>query len=228
MMVGSNERVHTWMDEGFDTFINSFAEADYEPSEGNQNVRLNHQIYSGKGLALETGHVIGNQIAQYSKTAYALQLLRRDILGPAVFDSAFRTYIRRWAFKHPTPADFFRTMNDVSGQNLDWFWRAAFLESSRFDQAIDSVTQVTQGAETHVTVTYANKGSMVLPLLVHFMFADGTTADTLHPVDVWRANASSYTTSYVFKQPVTKITLDPDTHLPDADTTNNSWKVSSP
>jgi hypothetical protein len=223
MLVGSNERLHTWMDEGFNTFINSFAEARYDPSEGNQNIRMNHQVYDGTGAALETGQVIGNASSQYAKTAYALQLLRRDILGPERFDRAFRTYIRRWVYKHPTPADFFRTMNDVSGQNLDWFWRAAFLEASRFDQAIDSVAQTTQGGQTRVTVKYGNRGRMQLPILVRFTLADGTTRDVTHPVDVWRANPAAYTTTYTFAHPVTRITLDPETHLPDADPTNNDW-----
>jgi hypothetical protein len=203
------------MDEGFNTFINSFSAAHRYPENGDQSAGIGHPVYDG-----QNDPVVGGS---YNGTAYILQLLRQDILGPAVFDSAFRTYIQRWAFKHPTPADFFRTMEDVSGQKLDWYWRAAFMERSRFDQAIDSVTQVTQGSETHVTVIYGNKGRMVLPLLVRFTFADGTTKDEVHPVDVWRANPVSYTATYNFKQPLKKITLDPDTHLPDAETSNNTW-----
>jgi hypothetical protein len=98
-----------------------------------------------------------------------------------------------------------------------------FLDAPRFDQAVDSVTQTTQGGESHVTVTYGNKGRMVLPLLVRFTFADGTTQDVTAPVDVWRADPTRYTATYTFKQAVKRIALDPDTHLPDADTSNNVW-----
>ena len=223
MIVGSNERMHTWMDEGFNTFINAFSEARREG--GSADARLGREAWRGGGSVLETGEVIGNSGAQYQKTGYVLEVLRRDILGPAVFDKAFRTYIQRWAYKHPTPMDFFRTMSDVSGKNLDWFWRGAFLEAPLFDQAIDSVTQTAQGNGTRVTVRYANKGRVVMPLLVHFVFNDGTTRDVTHPADVWRANSTSYTASYTLPKRVTNIVLDPDRHLPDADRSNNSWTV---
>jgi hypothetical protein len=224
MIVGSNERVHTWMDEGFNTFINSFSEARRYPAAGDQASRIGGEQWRGNGSILETGAVIGNTGPQYDKTAYVLQLLRRDILGPAVFDSAFRTYIRRWAYKHPTPMDFFRTMANVSGQNLDWFWRECFLEAPRFDQAIDSVTQTVQGGETHLTVTYGNKGRVIFPLLVRFTFGDSTTQEITYPAEVWRANLATHTVSYTFaNKTVRRIELDPSNHLPDADRTNNVW-----
>ena len=78
-------------------------------------------------------------IAAYVKPSVGLQLLRQEILGPDAFDDAFRTYITRWAYKHPAPADFFRTMEDASGHRLDWFWREWFVENPHFDQAIDAV-----------------------------------------------------------------------------------------
>ena len=147
------------------------------------------------------------------------------MLGPARFDqSAFRTYISRWAYKHPTPQDFFRTMDEAAGRPLDWFWREWFLETPQFDQAIDAVTQTTKGTTTHVTVQYGNKGRGVLPLLVRFTFRDSTTRDVAYPADIWRANSTAtYAVSSVFKQPVVKIVLDPDQHLIDADRSNNSW-----
>ena len=224
MIVGSNERVHTWMDEGFNTFINTFSEARRYPAAGDQASQLGTEAWKGNGSILETGVVIGNTGAQYGKTAYVLEILRRDILGPAVFDSAFRTYIRRWAFKHPTPMDFFRTMNEVSGKNLDWFWHECFLEAPRFDQAIDSVQQTVQGGETHLTVTYENKARAIFPLLVHLTFSDSTTQDIAYPTEVWRTNPKTYTVSYTFtNKTVRRIELDPGKHLPDVDRTNNVW-----
>ena len=78
-------------------------------------------------------------VTAYVKSSVGLQLMRQEILGPAAFDDAFRTYVARWAFRHPTPADFFRTIEDVGGRRLDWFWRGWFLENARYDQAIDTV-----------------------------------------------------------------------------------------
>jgi hypothetical protein len=224
MVVGSNERTHTWQDEGFDTFINTFSEARRYPRDGTPDERVRHLVFRGKGTALETGKIVGNAVDQYAKTAYIMQLLRRDVLGPAMFDRAFRTYIQRWAFKHPTPVDFFRTMADVSKRNLDWFWREGFLEAPRFDQAIDSVTQVVHGNETRVTVTYGNRARMVLPLLVRFTFSDATTQDVTYPAEIWRDDAVHYIATYTFHhKTVRHIAVDPDTHLPDADRANNDW-----
>lgn len=226
MIVGSNERVHAWMDEGLNTFLNSFSESRRYPENGDQAARISQDAFTSDGTVLETGDVTGNSGAQYTKTAQVLQLLRRDVLSPVVFDSAFRSYIRRWAFKHPTPMDFFRTLEDVSGSKLDWFWREGFLEALQFDQGIDSVTQTVQGDKTHVTVTYGNKGRAVLPILVRFTFSDGTTQDVTHPVEVWRANPATYTMSYTFSpKKVSRIVLDPENHLPDAEQTNNVWSA---
>jgi aminopeptidase N len=224
MIVGSNERMHTWQDEGFNTFIDAFSEARRDPGKGDQSARIGRYVFDGRGTPLETGAAIGNSSDQYSKTAYVLQLLRRDVLGPDLFDKGFRTYIQRWAYKHPTPMDFFRTMEDVSGRKLDWFWRTCFLEAPRLDQTIDSVSQTIQGTETHVTVTYANKGRAVMPLFVRFTFSDSTTQDVTYPADVWKANPSAYTVSYTFpKKTASHIVLDPNIHLPDADRSNNIW-----
>src|ERR671915_129165 len=78
--------------------------------------------------------------AAYDKPALALRLLREAVVGPERFDPAFREYFRRWAYKHPTPADFFRTIEDGVGEDLSWFWRAWFYTTERLDQAVDSVT----------------------------------------------------------------------------------------
>lgn len=224
MIVGSNERMHAWMDEGFNTFINTFSEARRYPAGGDQAARITRTPFNGQQTTIETGNPTGNgDGAQYFGTAAMLQMLRRDVLGEAVFDTAFKTYIKRWAFKHPTPMDFFRTMENVSGRKLDWFWRECFLESPVFDQAIDSVTQTTQGSTTTVTVQYGNKGRAVFPLLVQFTFSDGTTQNKTYPVDVWQKNTNTYSVSSKFDKTVRTIEIDPGHHLPDADSTNNRW-----
>jgi hypothetical protein len=142
-------------------------------------------------------------------------------MGPEAFDDAFRTYIRRWAFKHPTPADFFRTMEDVGGRRLDWFWREFFLENPKFDQAVGSVTP----SGGSVQVTYVNHGRGVLPIRARFTYADGTSQDFNYPAEVWSTNTAAYQRTYPLggKQLV-RITLDPDKKLIDIDRTNNVWQ----
>ena len=224
MIVGSNERMHTWMDEGFNNFINSFSEARRYPQNGDQNARIKAKPTAWDQAVLENGTVIGNTLPQYRKTAQVLQVLRRDVMGPELFDKGFKTYIRNWAYKHPTPMDFFRTMTTAYGHDLDWFWRECFLEAPHFDQTIDSVHQTVQGGDAHVSVTYGNKGRMVMPLLVRFTFSDSTTRDVTYPADVWRTNPASYTASYTFpRRTVSRIVLDPDGDLPDTERTNNTW-----
>ena len=231
MIVGSNERVHTWMDEGFNTFINTFSDARRYPQNGNQEQRatpairwIGQQMASGQDAPLETGEVIGNAGGQYEKTGGVLEILYRDVMGPEAFDKGFKMYIQRWAYKHPTPMDFFRTMDNAAGHKLDWFWREWFLEAPRFDQAIDSVNVTTEGGSAKVTVVYGNHAGGVMPILARFTFSDGTTQDVKEPVDVWRANGTRYVKSYTFAgKSVKQIALDPDKHFIDADRTNNSW-----
>ena len=93
-------------------------------------------------------------LAAYVKPSVGLQLLRQEILGPAAFDEAFREYVRRWAFKHPTPTDFFRTMESVGGERLDWFWREWFYENTHFDEAIESVQTSDSSGVQHVVVVH--------------------------------------------------------------------------
>ena len=232
MIVGSNERTCAWMDEGFDMFINQFSLARRYPAHGDQTQRADRQRVLIEGKVKEHHDLLidlppdstpENGYTNYRKPAGVLQMLRRDVVGPVAFDKGLRTYIRRWAYKHPTPMDFFRTMEDVSGRKLDWFWREWFFETPGFDQAINAVRQTTDGRTTHVTVVYGNLGRGVLPLLVRFTFDDGTTRDITYPAEVWRTNSTSYTVSYSFHRPVVGVTIDPDEHLVDADRSNNRW-----
>ncbi len=235
MIVGSNERVHFWQDEGLNTFINTFSEARRFPERGNQMERAADERETivqaeslGTDVPTELGadRVPGDRLGtdDYTKPSVALQLLRQEILGPEAFDDAFRTYIRRWAYKHPAPADFFRTMEDVSGKRLDWFWRELFLENPNFDQAIDSVAVRQVGAVDSVTVVYANRARGILPIRARFTFSDGTTEDFNYPAEVWSTNTTRYVRRYGFTgKQVTRIELDPDHRLIDVDRANNIW-----
>jgi hypothetical protein len=237
MIVGSNERAYMWQDEGFNTFINTFSEARRYPEVGDQMKRAYQERWQIENLmraGFDTPILVGPDrispgllgFAAYIKPSVGLQLLRQEILGPDAFDDAFRTYVRRWAYKHPTPADFFRTMEDVSGRRLDWFFREWFVENPHFDQALDSVSVQTKGDTTNVMVTYANHARGVLPIRSRFTLSDGSTVDYDYPAEVWSTNTVRYVRRYQFvgKRP-TKIELDPDKRLVDIDRGNNVWSA---
>ena len=235
MIVGSNERVYMWQDEGFNTFINTFSEARRFPKDGDQMQRAAGERGEVE-QAMRTdqdGPVMTppDRIAEpllgisaYVKPSVGLQLLRQEILGPDAFDEAFRTYVAKWAFKHPAPADFFRTMEDVSGHRLDWFWREWFVENPHFDQAIDGVRLLTKGDTNQVLVAYGNRARGVLPIRARFTMSDGSTQDFNYPAEVWSTNTLRYIRVYAFVgKKVAKIELDPDHKLVDIDRTNNVW-----
>jgi hypothetical protein len=165
---------------------------------------------------------------EYVKPSVGLQLLRQEILGPEAFDDAFRAYIRRWAFKHPTPADFYRTMEDVSGHRLDWFWREWFIEDAHFDQAIDTVLTRKSGDTTYVAVGYGNRDRGVLPIRVRFNFTDGKSTDFDYPAEVWSMAGPMYVRRYAFAgETLASIELDPDHRLIDDDRTNDKWTAAA-
>jgi hypothetical protein len=233
MIVGSNERVHPWMDEGINQFINTFSDASRHPEGGSQAARalnyvrgIDRFIQTNQDAVMDIpadnmGGALG--YLAYFKPAGVMEILRRDILGPEVFDKALKVYLRRWAYKHPTPVDFFRTMEDVSKQKLDWFWRQFFYEAPKFDQAIGTVTQNEEGGTTRVVVEYVNHARGVLPIFARFTFSDGSKEDFTYPVEVWKKGAS-YTVSYTFKgKTVQSITLDPERRSLDTNRSNNSW-----
>jgi hypothetical protein len=235
MIVGSNERTHMWQDEGFNTFINTFSEARRYPEKGDQMTRaLGERTYvegAMKGNVDVPVDVMPDRIdsrllglASYVKPSVGLQLLRQEILGPDAFDDAFRTYIQRWAYKHPSPTDFYRTMEDAGGRRLDWFWREWFKENPHFDQAIDSVGSSRAGDVQNVTVQYGNRARGVLPIHARFTFSDGSTENYDYPAEVWSRNTVRYQRSYAFHgKTLSRIELDPDKRLPDVDRTNNTW-----
>jgi hypothetical protein len=144
MIVNSDERQWTWMDEGLNTFLQYLAEQEWEedyPSRRGDPEDIVNYMRGGNQRAIMTG---SDEILQfganaYAKPATALNILRETILGRELFDFAFREYSRRWMFKRPTPSDFFRTMEDASGVDLDWFWRGWFYGTDHVDLAIDDV-----------------------------------------------------------------------------------------
>ncbi|TDQ25761.1 M1 family metallopeptidase [Tenacibaculum caenipelagi] len=145
MIVNSDERQWTWMDEGLNSFVETLAELDYDPNFNTGNlpkdiVRYMSLDQNRLSPIMSQGDYVHNFGPNaYTKPAAGLYMLRHTIMGPELFDYAFRTYSKRWMFKHPTPADFFRTMEDASGMDLDWFWRGWFYTTDYNDIGIKEV-----------------------------------------------------------------------------------------
>jgi aminopeptidase N len=148
MIVNSDERQWTWMDEGLNTFCQFLAEQAWEkdyPSRRGEPRDMVGYMTGENQVPIMTN---SESIAQlgpnaYGKPATALNILRETVLGRELFDYAFKTYAQRWAFKRPYPADFFRTMEDASGIDLDWFWRGWFYTNDHTDISIDAVRHYT-------------------------------------------------------------------------------------
>lgn len=235
MIVASNERAYMWQDEGFNTFINTFSEARRYPAKGDQMARAAEergQVEQVMRAGVEGPIVTGPDridpqllgISAYVKPSVGLQLLRQEILGAEAFDDAFRTYIRRWAYKHPTPADFFRTMEDVGGRRLDWFWRGWFVENARYDQAVDTVVTRQNGDTQQVIVAFGNRERGVLPIRARFTFSDGSTESHDYPAEVWSTNSVRYIRRFsVAGKTLAKVEIDPEERIPDIARGNNTW-----
>jgi Peptidase family M1 domain len=228
MIVGSNERLYPWMDEGFNTFIDLANAAKYfagSPYGDTIEVHPLH-LYAEHAVPGNEQPLIEKPVevrdlfwGGYQKPALMMQMLRYEVLGKDRFDAAFREYIRAWAFKHPTPSDFFRLMRDQSGMELDWFWRDWIFTTARLDQAVDSVSR---GADGATSVHLRNRGSMVMPAELSISFGDGTTSTVKLPVEMWNLG-DRFVYRVAGAKAVRAVEIDPRHALPDVDRTNNRW-----
>ena len=158
-------------------------------------------------------------VSLYYKPAIALSLLRTYVLGEDRFDYAFRNYIKKWAFKHPTPWDFFNSMNNAAGEDLGWFWRAWFLNDYRLDQAITEVKNEATGP----LVTISNLNQMAMPVTLSYETEFGKKGIIKLPVEIWN-NASSFIVKIPVKEMLKSVTIDADKVLPDVNFKNNEWR----
>ncbi|MCJ0742241.1 M1 family metallopeptidase [Pedobacter montanisoli] len=235
MIVGSNERKFGWMDEGFNTFINdlsseAFNNGEYKPRKADMNAIgkavIGNPRYENIMLMPDAMREANIGVNLYSKPGWGLHLLRNEILGKDRFDYAFKEYIKAWAYKHPTPFDFFRAMENGAGEDLSWFWKSWFLNSWKMDQAIGDVKETKDDQGYHYAVRIDNLEKMPMPIIVEFKTASGKTEIVRLPVDVWMKNVS-WTVNYTSKEQVTEITLDPNKVLPDSNPDNNKWKAAN-
>ncbi|HWB93395.1 MAG TPA: M1 family metallopeptidase [Puia sp.] len=228
MIVGSNERRFMWQDEGLNTFINQFSTRGFGNGEyyRKPNPEFMYRIFSKEKDPLMTPPEAMNLKgygAYYFKTAAGLNLLRDVIVDSNRFDYAFRQYIHRWAFKHPQPDDFFRTMNSTMGENLDWFWKEWFFTTDKLDQAVTSVKYVDGDSTKGALITIDNLDKMAMPVIVKVGDASGNFQVVKLPVDIWE-RGGSWTFKYPSAMKVTSVELDPEHVLPDENRANNVWK----
>lgn len=229
MIVGSNERLYPWMDEGFNTFIDIGIAEDYFAGEayGDTVSQIAVHLYPTHGVPGEEQPLITRPVESrdlfwvgYRKPSLMLQLLREEVMGEARFDFAFREYITAWAFKHPRPADFFRVMRDAGGMDLDWFWRGWIYSTARLDQAIDGVRIEEDGP---TTIFLANRGQMVMPVTLRIAFTNGDLETVRLPVEMWNLG-SRYDYRVPGSRTVAAAEIDPAAVLPDTDRSNNVWR----
>jgi len=231
MIVGSNERKYAWMDEGFNTFINGINTKAFNNGEYYRPADISKTgpgMFGANAEALTTiPDVIQN--AQLGNVAYfkpglGLKLLREQVLGPERFDEAFRTYVHRWAFKHPTPWDFFRTMDNVAGEDLSWFWRGWFLNTWKLDQSVKEVKYKENDPAKGALVTIENLEQLVMPVEVAIQTADGKADTVKLPVEIWQ-RGGTWTFLYPSTTTLSQVIIDPQGALPDVNRANNTWNA---
>ncbi|WP_421773714.1 M1 family metallopeptidase [Gracilimonas sp.] len=226
MIVSNNERRHAWMDEGATTFHEAHARWDKFPDsfsrleEFNSYLPIAGSYLEGEIMRWSDYHYPGPAygVASYPKPATVLIALQ-GVLGDDLFKEAWTSFMNRWAYKHPTPYDMFNTFEDVSGRELDWFWRSWYFETWTLDQAIADVTE----DDGQVTITIEDLGKAVMPVDLTITFDDGSETTTRIDVDDWMMGKR--TTSVTLDAPagVTRVEIDADHYFPDTNRENNIW-----
>ncbi|HWL00600.1 MAG TPA: M1 family metallopeptidase, partial [Parapedobacter sp.] len=308
MIVNSDERQWTWMDEGLNTFCQFLAEQEWDKDFPSRRGPA-HKIVDYMKLPVDqlepimtnSENIVEFGPNAYAKPATALNILRETVMGRELFDYAFKEYSRRWAFKHPTPADFFRTMEDASAVDLDWFWRGWFFgidpvdislddvqsfrpignlkdaqetakagyerdlntlgrqrnidagvdfaveadtslqdfynkwdrfavteaDSQAFEQYYQSLSpeekELYDGKYKFYQLKFSNKGGLVMPIILQWTYADGTTEREHIPAYIWRKNENEVTKVFAKTKEVTAVLVDPLRETGDIDEDNNAW-----
>jgi hypothetical protein len=310
MIVNSDERQWTWMDEGLNTFVQYIAEQEFGKKYPSALSPEDKTFPSDRGPArMIVPYMGGDQdfiapimskglnVYQFGNNAYgkpatALNILRETIMGHELFDYAFKEYSHRWMFKHPTPEDFFRTMEDASAIDLDWFWRGWFYTTDWVDIGIKEVKKYYVSSEPNqyikeylekngrtikdlvplvymveedsedykedmkngslldnskplkeylmdnfteaerkniktpkyfYNITFEKPGGLVMPIIVKYTYADGTSKKETYPAEIWRLNDKEVNKAIASEKEITAIEIDPDLETADIDVSNNSW-----
>ncbi|MFN8334912.1 MAG: M1 family metallopeptidase [Cyclobacteriaceae bacterium] len=292
MIINSDERQTTWMDEGLNTFVQFLTQTIYYPDmPARRGPAAMIVPYMKSDPTLQRPLMVNSETVvrsnfgneQYAKCATALNILRETVMGPELFDKSFKEYCERWAFKHPKPGDLFRTLEDASAVDLDWFWRGWFFTTDNNNQSIEKVKWFKTSTETknienkNITakegdlsasgtgnldfsagpqpltvantpetaygdfksrvddkailakldgkniyeVTFANKGGLVMPVIIEWTYKDGTKEIEKIPAEIWRLNEQVATKTFVKEKEVVNIVLDPKGETADVSLQDN-------
>ena len=226
MTVSSDETRYGWMDEGFNEYIDAAATADFEhkPEVMAEDAESYRRV---AGSELEAPMMWPTDFAgpNATMTTYVKAPVVFYALGGVVGDSAahraFVDYAKEWCFRHPSPYDFFMSMNKSLGRNLDWFWYQWFFTTYTVDQSIQSV--VKRG--TNEVVTIADKGDMAMPIILRVDYTNGSSDIAVQQADVWFDGTRHVAMTIPLSgKTVSTVTLDPDNRFQDLDRSNNVWK----
>ncbi len=227
MIVGTNEKRYAWMDEGAATYLENLARRDYELGDSAEGLERENYLslarVEGEQPLMTHGDyyetIQAYLTASYPKPA-TLMVTLRGLLGGDTFDRAYRAFISEWAFKLPTPWDFFATVERVAGKDLDWFWSSFYYESWTLDQAVGAVVVRAGGP----VVVIENKGYAPMPALVRIQTTRGGTLDRTIPVETWLSGADRAEIDLpAAVGEVTRVEIDPDGLFPDARRQDNVW-----
>lgn len=228
MMVGSDEKRNAWQDEGFAQYLEGQAAKDYAPGNDDEKQSIGfYQVYARQGrkeapmlthadkFPSDNAYAIG----AYFKPAAAFAALRL-LLGADTFHGALRTYGERWMYKHPQPEDFFYAVQDVSKQDLQWFWRAWFAGTGKLDIALDTVIVGGDSA----AIVLQNRGRLTMPTPLLITRADGTTERVVAPAGPWLDGERKNVFVVRGASAVQRVQVDPDQQLPYIDRTRLDWR----
>jgi hypothetical protein len=229
MMVGSNETRYGFMDEGFNEYIDAVAVARINNAPINwQNRSSGYRRIAGSEIEAPmmwlTEHAgPGTGVQAYSKAEVALNALGA-IVGDSAVGRAFAEYAKAWKYKHPTPYDFYFSMNKSLGRNLDWFWYGWFFTTYTTDQSIESVRVSGNDAE----ITVRDKGDLAMPAIIRVDFSDGTTVSRSVSAERWFSGSRTFVERIpTGGKTIKSVTLDPENRFQDLDRSNNEWKPGS-
>ncbi len=244
MTVGFDERRDAWMDEGFNTFIDTFESDEFKGGVYGPKRDSEYAEHGGNPVD-EILPVLADPAAPpilsradtitetyrhpvtYFKSALGLTLLRDVILGPERFDPAFRKFIADWAFKHPKPSDFFRAMESEGGEDLSWWWRGWYLNNWRLDLAVAGVAYVDGDPAHGARITVEARDKLVMPSVVEVRYADGSRRRIPLPVETWIQRGRAVLTT-AGGPAIREAVVDPDHRLPDRDRSDDAFSPTPP
>lgn len=284
MIVSSDERKWMWMDEGLNTFLHQRTLKERYPFYNHVTPNKIVPFMSGdknilRPIMTTSDNELFNQFGAnfYMKPTVGLQMLRNTIIGKDLFDEAFREYANRWKYKHPNPADLFRTLEDATATDLDWFYKGWFFTTDHIDLELEHVKWFKVNEETKnvdatniyedenikdfsngpeiinmistpdkaygqftsrldekeirkqlkgkniYEITVKNIGGLVMPIIVEWVYSDGSKEIDRIPAQIWRRNEYKITKTFIKSKEVVKVNLDPNFELADTDMNNNTF-----